>query len=77
MTFEEMLQRKMDDGLRQGIQKGIQEGLQKGIAKGITEGIALTKRVLRLNAQGMSAAEISAQCGISLAEVADILNMNE
>ena len=53
MTFEEMLQRKMDDGLRQGIQKGIQEGLQKGIAKGITEGIALTKRVLRLNAQGM------------------------
>lgn len=69
MTFEEMLQQKMDDGLRQGI--------QKGIAKGITEGIALTKRVLRLNAQGMSAAEISAQCGISLAEVADILNMNE
>ena len=69
MTFEEMLQRKMDDGLRQGI--------QKGIAKGITEGIALTKRVLRLNAQGMSAAEISAQCGISQAEVADILNMNE
>lgn len=67
--IEEMLQRKMDDGLRQGI--------QKGIAKGITEGIALTKRVLRLNAQGMSAAEISAQCGISQAEVADILNMNE
>ena len=53
------------------------QGIQKGIAKGITEGIALTKRVLRLNAQGMSAAEISAQCGISLAEVADILNMNE
>ena len=73
MTFEEMLQRKMDDGLRQGIQ----EGLQRGIAKGITEGIALTKRVLRLSAQGMSAAEISAQCGISPAEVADILNMNE
>lgn len=72
MTFEEMLQRKMDDGLRQGIQ----EGLQRGIAKGITEGIALTKRVLRLSAQGMSAAEISAQCGISQAEVADILNMN-
>lgn len=69
MTFEEMLQRKMDDGLRQGIQ----EGLQRGIAKGIT----LTKRVLRLSAQGMSAAEISAQCGISQAEVADILNMNE
>ena len=69
MTFEEMLQQKMDDGLRQGI--------QKGIAKGITEGIALTKRVLRLSAQGMSAAEISAQCGISQAEVADILNMNE
>ena len=73
MTFEEMLQRKMDDGLRQGIQ----EGVQRGIAKGITEGIALTKRVLRLSAQGMSAAEISAQCGISQAEVADILNMNE
>lgn len=73
MTFEEMPQQKMDDGLRQGIQKGIQEGLQRGIAKGI----ALTKRVLRLSVQGMSAAEISAQCGISRAEVADILNMNE
>ena len=31
----------------------------------------------RLSAQGMSAAEISAQCGISQAEVAAILNMNE
>ena len=29
----------------------------------------------RLSAQGMSAAEISAQCGISQAEVADILNI--
>ena len=77
MTFEEMPQQKMDDGLRQGIQKGIQEGLQRGIAKGITGGIALTKRVLRLSAQGMSAAEISAQCGSSQAEVADILNMKE
>ena len=37
MTFEEMLQRKMDDGLRQGI--------QKGIAKGITEGTILELKV--------------------------------
>lgn len=33
MTFEELLQRKMDDGLRQGIQEGLQRGIAKGISR--------------------------------------------
>lgn len=73
MKFEELLQEKLEEGMEQGIQQGIRRGVQQGR----NEGIALARRVLRLSAQGKTAAEISALCGITEAEVTEILSTDD
>lgn len=47
------------DELREGIAKGVAEGLERGKAWGLERGIAITKMVLRMDAQGKSVDEIA------------------
>ena len=57
------------------IAEGIRLGKTEGIRLGRTEGIQLTKRILRMNAEGINDIEIAEKCMISLENVRDILGL--
>lgn len=61
------------DELREGIAKGVAEGLERGKAWGLDRGIAITKMVLRMDAQGKSVDEIAKACEITEEKVRKIL----
>ncbi|MBS6643783.1 MAG: hypothetical protein KH366_09395 [Clostridiaceae bacterium] len=65
------------DELREGIAKGVAEGLERGKAWGLEcgleRGIAITKMVLRMDAQGKSVDEIAKACEITEEKVRKIL----
>ena len=56
------------------IEDGKKEGKREGKKEGLNLGIALTKKVFRLNSQGVSTASISQQCDISVEKVLEILD---
>lgn len=64
-----------EEGLAEGRAEGRAKGRAEGIAEGRAEGIALTKEVLRLSAQGMTASKIAKQLELSTDQVLDILSV--
>ena len=52
----------------------LEEGRSKGLEEGLEKGIQLTKKVLKLSAEGRSESEISELCDISPEQVRRILD---
>ena len=52
----------------------LEEGRSKGLEEGLEKGIQLTKKVLKLSAEGRSESEISELCDISPEQVRIILD---
>ena len=50
-----------------------ENAIKKGKKQGLREGILLTKKVIKLSAEGMSEAKVAQTCGITPAEVHEIL----
>ena len=77
-NWEEMeVERKMCDALKELLSEELQEenarGKSEGRSEGRSEGIALAKQVFKLSAQGLQPSIIAEKCGISLAQVMEIL----
>ncbi len=68
----------MKQGLAQGMQEGLAQGREQGMAQGMEQGLAqgmeMTKKILRLSAQGLPAREISKRTDIPLPLVEKVLN---
>ena len=69
-TFVIGAQRRAEE---RGRKIGEKRGEKRGKKSGRKEGIALAKRVFRLHAQGKPEKEIAVECGITEAEVREIL----
>ena len=63
-----------EQGMKQGLAQGIEEGLAQGMEQGLAQGMKMTKKILRLSAQGIPAKEISKRTNISLPLVEKVLN---
>ena len=50
-----------------------ENAIKKGKKQGLREGILLTKKVIKLSAEGMSEAKVAQTCGITPEEVHEIL----
>ncbi|MCF0124614.1 MAG: sigma-70 family RNA polymerase sigma factor, partial [Clostridia bacterium] len=55
-------------------QKIYNQGIEQGIEQGEIKGIMLTKKVIKLNLEGKTVAEIAKECEISEEKVKDILS---
>ncbi len=71
--WEEVRMSWLSVAMERGMAKGMEKGMEKGIEKGVERGIELTKKTLRLSAQGLPPEEIASQLGISPDKVRQII----
>jgi flagellar biosynthesis/type III secretory pathway protein FliH len=59
--------------MRQTKEEGFEEGYESGYESGLLEGRKMLKQTILLRRLGKSYEEISAQCGVTLEEIKDML----